>query len=214
MKNPLHYQISEYDCGPTSMLNALSFLFEREDIPPEVIRNIMLYTLDCYSNEGHPGMSGTSPMAMMFLSNWLNRFRQIKQLNVISEYITGEQVFIGETGHINDALKRGGAVVVRLFYDVPHYALLTGVDEKNIYMFDPYYEDEFTEEHWSQFIPEGDIKLVLDKPLNYNRIVPFGYFNREDNVLYALGRFEDREAVILYNEKTEKTPEKTIEYFI
>ena len=197
MKNPLHYQISEYDCGPTSMLNALSFLFEREDIPPEVIRNIMLYTLDCYSNEGHPGMSGTSPMAMMFLSNWLNRFRQIKQLNVISEYITGEQVFIGETGHINDALKRGGAVVVRLFYDVPHYALLTGVDEKNIYMFDPYYEDE-----------------VLDKPLNYNRIVPFGYFNREDNVLYALGRFEDREAVILYNEKTEKTPEKTIEYFI
>ncbi len=66
MKNPLHYQISEYDCGPTSMLNALSFLFEREDIPPEVIRNVMLYTLDCYSNEWHKGKSGTSPMAMMF----------------------------------------------------------------------------------------------------------------------------------------------------
>ena len=34
MKNPLRYQLSEYDCGPTSMLNALAFLFEREDIPP------------------------------------------------------------------------------------------------------------------------------------------------------------------------------------
>ncbi|EJZ68917.1 MULTISPECIES: C39 family peptidase [Lachnoanaerobaculum] len=214
MKNPLHYQLSEYDCGPTSMLNALSFLFEREDIPPEVIRNIMLYTLDCYSNEGHPGKSGTSHMAMMFLSNWLNRFREIRQLNVICEYITGEQVFIGETSRINDALNRGGAVVVRLFYDVQHYALLTGADDKNIYMFDPYYEDEFTDEHWSQFIPEGDVKLVLDQPLKYNRIVPFGYFNREDDVLYALGKFENREAVILYNEKTEKTPEKTIEYFI
>jgi len=130
------------------------------------------------------------------------------------EYITGEQVFIGETGRINDALTRGGAVVVRLFYDVPHYALLTGVDDKNIYMFDPYYEDEFTDEHWSQFIPEGDVELVLDQPLKYNRIVPFGYFNREDDVLYALGKFENREAVILYNQKTEKTPEKTIEYFI
>ena len=32
MKNPLRYQLSEYDCGPTSMLNALAFLFEREDI--------------------------------------------------------------------------------------------------------------------------------------------------------------------------------------
>lgn len=34
MKNPLHYQLSEYDCGPTSMMNALAYLFEREEIPP------------------------------------------------------------------------------------------------------------------------------------------------------------------------------------
>ena len=214
MKNPLHYQLSEYDCGPTSMLNALSFLFEREEIPPEVIRNIMLYTLDCYSNEGHPGKSGTSPMAMMFLSNWLNRFRQIRQLDVKSEYITGKQVFIGNSSRINDALKRNGVVVVRLFYDVAHYALLTGVDEKNIYMFDPYYEEELGDDIYAHFLPEGDVKLVLNQPLKYNRIVPFGYFNREQDLLYALGKFENREAVILYNKRTEKTPEKTIEYFI
>ena len=36
MKNPLHYQISEYDCGPTSMLNAIIYLFDRDEIPPEV----------------------------------------------------------------------------------------------------------------------------------------------------------------------------------
>ena len=45
MKSPLHYQISEYDCGPTTLLNALNFLFEREEIPPDIIRNIMLYYL-------------------------------------------------------------------------------------------------------------------------------------------------------------------------
>ena len=105
--------------------------------------------------------------------------------------------------------------MVRLFYDVPHYALLTGVDESNIYMFDPYYEDEFTDEHWSQFIPEGDVELVLDQPLKYNRICTFtATLNREEDLLYALEKFENREAVILYNQKTEKTPEKTIEYFI
>lgn len=27
MKNPLHYQLSDYDCGPTAMLDALSYLF-------------------------------------------------------------------------------------------------------------------------------------------------------------------------------------------
>ena len=35
MKVPLRYQMTEYDCGPTSLLNAVSYLFEREEIPPE-----------------------------------------------------------------------------------------------------------------------------------------------------------------------------------
>ena len=80
MKNPLRYQISEYDCGPTSMLNAISYLFEREEIPPEVIRNIMLYCLDCYNEERVAGKCGTSTAAMMFLSNWLCGFGKIGRL--------------------------------------------------------------------------------------------------------------------------------------
>ncbi len=46
MENPLRHQMTEYDCGPTSMLNAVSFLFPRKEIPPEIIRSIMLYCLD------------------------------------------------------------------------------------------------------------------------------------------------------------------------
>ena len=37
MNNPLRYQMTEYDCGPTSMLNAVSYLFRREEIPPEIV---------------------------------------------------------------------------------------------------------------------------------------------------------------------------------
>ena len=86
MKNPLRYQLSEYDCGPTSMLNALAFLFEREDIPPEAVRNIMLYCLDCYGSDGVSGKSGTSCAAMMFLSNWLNGFGKIGRLHISTQY--------------------------------------------------------------------------------------------------------------------------------
>lgn len=94
MKNPLHYQFSEYDCGPTSMQNAISFLFEREEIPPEVLRNIMLYCLDCYSSEGVPGKSGTSCAAMMFLSNWLNSMGDLGILPVKSRYLSGKEVYL------------------------------------------------------------------------------------------------------------------------
>ena len=96
MKNPLHYQISEYDCGPTSMLNAIIYLFDRDEIPPEVIRNTMLYCLDCYSKEGIPGKRGTSRAAMMFLSNWLNEFGNLGMMTVSSEYLSGSEDFSQE----------------------------------------------------------------------------------------------------------------------
>ena len=126
MKNPLHYQLSEYDCGPTSMLNAISFLFEREEIPPEVIRNIMLYSLDCYGAEGTPGKSGTSCTAMMFLSHWLDGFGRVGHLPVSSQYLSGKNVYIGPESPINDALRRGGEAVGRLDFDGDNYVRRTG----------------------------------------------------------------------------------------
>ena len=206
MKNPLHYQISEYDCGPTSMLNAIIYLFDRDEIPPEVIRNTMLYCLDCYSKEGIPGKRGTSRAAMMFLSYWLNEFGNLGMMTVSSEYLSGSEVYIGPGSRINQALSHGGAAVVRLFLDEPHYVLLTGVKDGSILLFDPYY--------WDEPYEEKDILIDLEHPRAYNREVPFRYFNREEDVLYALGKVNAREAVLVYNEKTRVPVEEVIEYFI
>ena len=206
MKNPLRYQMSEYDCGPTSLLNAVSYLFEREEIPPEMIRNIMLYSLDCYGPEGSPGKSGTSCMAMMFLSNWLDGFGRTGKLRIESRYLSGERVYISESSEICDALRRNGAAVVRLYFDVPHYVLLTGITGDAVRMFDPYYvEEDF---------PQKEIIVTQDHPFTYNRIVPFSCFNRETEELYAMGEVSGREAVLLFNTATKLTEEKTIEYFI
>ena len=207
MKNPLHYQLSEYDCGPTSMLNAISFLFEREEIPPEVIRNIMLYSLDCYNSEGIQGKSGTSCAAMTFLTNWLNSLNKIGRLPVSAQHLTAEQVYLGDGSRLNHALACGGAVIVRLYFDEPHYILLTGQDGDNILAFDPYYVEKPFD-----FAP--DIQLCPDHLKQYNRIVPSHYFNCEGTTIYALGPTAGREADILYNTTTRLTEEKTIEYFI
>ena len=206
VKNPLHYQLSEYDCGPTALLDALCYLFPREEIPPDLIRNIMLYSLDCYGPAAVPGKNGTSRMAMMFLSNWLQGFGEAGGLAVSSRYLKGSEVHIHQESLINDALHRGGAAVVRLYYEVAHYVVLTGVKEDKIYMFDPYYVEAE--------LDEADISVVLDHPKEYNRIVPFSCFNRESHELYALGETENREAVLLFNEQTRLTAESTIEFFI
>lgn len=206
MKNPLHYQMTEYDCGPTSMLNAISFLFEREDIPPDILRNIMLYCLDRYGSDGSPGKSGTSRSAMMFLSSWLDSFGETGKLAISSQYLSGKSVVLHEDGRIVDALRRGGVAVVRLYYDIEHYVLLTGESDGSVFVFDPYFETEP--------FPQKDIIVTLDHPFTYNRIVPISYFNREDHGIYAMGGADLREAVLLFNERTRLTAEKTIEYFI
>lgn len=206
MKNPLSYQTTEYDCGPTTMINAISFLFNREEIPPDVIKFIMLYCLDVYNEQGEVGKRGTSCMAMMFISNWLSQFGNVKDFPIETDYVTNENVFIGQTSKIVVALQQGGVVVVRLHFEEEHYVLLTGIDNENIYLFDPYYRTEDFEE-------EG-IELIRNNPMKMNRKVPFRYFNKETKEIYSLGPKEGREAVILINKTTQKTPESTIEYFI
>ena len=41
MKTPLHYQMTEYDCGPITVMNAIIYLFEREQIPPDLILSLI-----------------------------------------------------------------------------------------------------------------------------------------------------------------------------
>lgn len=42
MKTPLRYQITEFDCGSVSLINCIVFLFEREEIPAELIKQFQL----------------------------------------------------------------------------------------------------------------------------------------------------------------------------
>ena len=63
-------------------------------------------------------------MAMMYLSNWLNGFGQAKKLAVSSRYISGESVNLDQNGQLLNAVRSGGAAVVRLYFDVAHYVLM------------------------------------------------------------------------------------------
>lgn len=206
MNNPLRYQMTEYDCGPTSMLNAVSYLFRREEIPPELVRSVMLYCLDCYGTDGEGGKCGTSCMAMRFLSNWLNGFGQVGHLAVSSQYLSGEDVNLSQNGRLPDALRRGGAAVARVELEGWHYVLLTGIDGGLVRLFDPYYQEEP--------FPDPELRMVADHPGEYNRIVPLRYLEREERDTYAFGPMAGREAVLLFNEKTKLTEENTVEYMI
>ena len=147
MKNILNYQTSEYDCGPTTLTNAIRYLFDRESISPELLKAISIYTLDAFDDHGETGKSGTSLMAMKFISNWFNQYGKTKKFPIYSEFLEGNQVYIGQNSPIVGCLQQQGVVVAKVWLgDEGHYVLLTEIQEDKIGLFDPYYMKHF---QWS-----------------------------------------------------------------
>lgn len=213
MKNLLNYQSSEYDCGPVTLTNAVRYLFEREDIYPDIIKYIMLYCLDSYNEKGEVGKLGTSATAMMFLANWMNQFGRMKKFPISCEFLSGDDVHISQASKIICALQQGGVVVLRLFLEVPHYVLLTGIEGDKLYIFDPYYEEEDDPELSEEYSEPG-ITFINNQPKRANRLVSIERLNRTTEGFYEMGPYDTREAVIVFNTDTRLLPEETIDYFI
>lgn len=190
MKNPLHYQLCEYDCGPTSILNGVSYLFEREAIPPVIIKQINHRCMDCCDANGECGKLGTSCDALKFLSTWLDRFGKRGELNISSKFIGGHCVSLKEDRLLMKTLRKGGVAVVHVFLDqIGHYVLLTGTEGRSVRMFDPYF----------RMAPFADprIQIIHDHPFEYNRIIPFEVLECPEYEDYAMGPDETREAVLM-----------------
>ena len=207
MKNNLIYQTSEYDCGPTTLINAVRFLFEREQVTPELLQHIYMFTLDAYNDAGENGKSGTSAMAMQFLSHWFNQYGEKRKFPIYSRFLAGEEVSAGPNSEITSCLQQGGVAAVWVWLGGEgHYVLLVQAQEEKIGLFDPYYIENYPDDAY--------VKTIHDMPEKMNRMVDFRRLNETGMSDYALGEKDNREAMLIYNTQTRKTPDNSIEYVI
>ena len=150
---------------------------------------------------------------MMFLSNWLTQFGQVKNFPISCNFLAKDEVVLSENSLIVGALQQGGAVLLHVYLEVPHYILLTGISGSDIYVFDPYYEEPDDPELDKEFFEEG-ITFITDQPKRANRLISITRLSCTGVGFYEMGPYEEREAVILFNTNTRKTPENSIEYII
>lgn len=142
---PFRYQITDYDCVPTTLLNALSYLFPRDYIPPLVIQRIYLYCLDKPGRNGRAGQGGTSKLAIRHVAEWLNEYKckyteAPGYFSVRAEFIDGDTVNFTEDGKISRCLNNQGIAalsVTQMDGDL-HYILAQKVSHGWPYCFDPY----------------------------------------------------------------------------
>lgn len=191
MAIPLGYQISEYDCGPTSLLNALNKLFDRRLIQPCMLKAVYTYTLDCCDAHRHPGQKGTSAAALRFIGEWLNDYGVRCGFPIRCESLPPEEIFLGEGSRLNAALAEGAVAVTRCILCVGHYVLLTGAEADTALLWDPY--------HLEKDISKKGIELTDAHPYDYNRRVAFAQMNGSGKGYYHLGPVEKRECLLIWN---------------
>lgn len=140
MKAPLRLQVSDYDCVPTSFVNALAYLYERREIPPTVLQRVYMLCLDCMFHTNEQG-HGTSDLAIEFISGWLSEFRSAKfpTFKVNAEYVANEQLHLGPGNKLSTCLNSGGVGVLSVthFDGYWHQILALAIKDRWLYAFDP-----------------------------------------------------------------------------
>ncbi len=188
MKIPLRFQVTEFDCGTVSLLNAFSFLFEREDIPAELVRAIHNYTLDCYDEYGNLGQGGTSREAVQLLAHWITNYAKHKDLGVNCIHYEKADVTLDK---IKSCIQNKGVVFLRCYQDCEHYVILTDLQDDYVYLWDSYYLEE------DYYQNDSNVTIVLDRPFSYNRIVKIDRLLSETKEDFSLGPIEGREIVVI-----------------
>ena len=161
-KTPLSYQITEYDCGQTTFLNALRYLYKRSEIEPQITKMIMQNTLDQTNSNGEIGKGGTSIYATEFLSKCLNDISNTSNMKMKVKIIRGKEVNTSNKDLLC-CLKDNGVAIFRVWQSEEHYVLCTNIDDKYVYIFDPYYLNI------NYYNSDKECEIIKDRSFEFNR---------------------------------------------
>lgn len=189
MKIPLRYQNTEYDCGTTSFVNALAYLYEREDIPIELLKAIYRFTLDVKDQEGITGKGGTSRKHSELLADYF-----VEYANKNDNFDIKCKIFRGEEANLEnmqEALNKNAVIIARCWQDGEHYVLITKINNNFAYIFDPYYLEE------NYYDNDEDVAMVFHEEFTHNRLVKVDRLLGEAHKDFSLMEKNRRSIILL-----------------
>ena len=183
MKVPLRYQNTEYDCGTTSFVNALAYLYDREDIPVKLLKAIYKFTLDAEDN------MGTTQEQAELLTKYFVEYASDNQFDIKCEILKDDDINIYK---MKEVLNKNGVVIARCWQEEEHYILITKIDDYFAYIFDPYYLEE------DCYAKDDDVAIVLHQSFTHNRIVKIERLFDESKKDFSLLEKDKRSIILLY----------------
>ena len=190
MKVPLRYQNTEYDCGTTSFVNALAYLYDRENVPVELLKAIYRFTLDVESKDGVVGAGGTSRKHAELLAKYFADYaNKNDDFDIHCEILYGENVNLSAMQRV---LNKNGVIIARCWQEQEHYVLITKIDDNFAYIFDPYYLEE------DYYTKDEDVAIVLHETFTHNRLVKKERLFDESHKDFSLLEKDKRAIILIY----------------
>lgn len=189
MKVPLRYQNTEYDCGTTTFVNALAYLYDREDIPVKLLKAIYRFTLDLEDDNGIVGAGGTSTNHSEMLAKYFVKYaNENNKFDIKCKALKGDDANIENLKkHLNDK----SVIIARCYQDCEHYVLITKIDDNFAYIFDPYYLEE------DYNISDSNVAIVLHESFSHNRLVKIGRLFDENKKDFSLLNKDNRFVIVI-----------------
>lgn len=194
-RKPLHYQSSECDCVPTSVINALLWMFH--DIHPEIIRSVWDFTLD------GDGSNGTSYARQEALFTYLNIASDdpcdFKGFGVVIEGTEAPSDKMAK--QITKCLRAGGCVLTSVWYGKDgHMSLILGEDPEYYYCFDSYWRQNQWNDDSIEWSPDGFFNDFISNGVaeHANTRVKKSRFLSKKDMNYSVGK--DSVALMNYAE--------------
>ena len=184
MKIPLRYQNTEYDCGTTSFVNALAYLYDREDIPIELLKEIYKLTLDVKNLEGITWKGGTSTHnAELLAKHFVDYANKNDEFNLKCKILNADEV---DVESMKKSLNGSSVIIARCWHGGEHYVLITKMDD----IFDPYYLEE------DYYTTDNDVAIVLHETFSHNRLVKIERLFDEDKKDFSLLEKDKRSIIV------------------
>lgn len=193
MKTPMRYQVSIFDCVPTCFINALTFLFHREEIPPTVIHHVHLYGYDLVGKNNKLGC-GTTSFSVQLIAQWLESYRTDK-FRIEYEFLEEDEVHLGKENDIDECIKDGGVVLCRVRMNwFWHYVLAIGTDKKRLFFFDPLLRKNQIKGY------SGRVEVLDSDGFEPNLAIKRSWLDQkcDKKSRFCFGPIDEREALLLW----------------
>lgn len=196
MKVPFRQQATDYDCVPTTFINALNYLFSRSEIPPFIVQRVYK---ECLDGEGS---RGTTSRAIRDLGYLLSKYKDKRHAKfaIETQYLCGKQVHLGQNSRIMQCIKENGIALLNVHssWSSWHYILGFHIEDGWFHCYDPnprtkrFTKFEAIQFDWSARQQEANLRIRcewLDKRKKN--------LKHPEDRKYVFGYTEDRECLLM-----------------